>query len=181
MKTFRQEKNLNLFLALVFLGIGIGFRLVPHLPNFTPIAAIALFGGVYFQKKLALILPLVALFFSDWLIGFYEPSLMVMVYGSFFLTVLLGFWLKQNKKWYTVGGAAVGSAVLFFIITNFAVWAFTPWYAKSLSGLVQCYIMAVPFFRNTLLGNLFYVPLFFGGYEIVKVWAKRKLLVLSRV
>jgi len=149
-------------------------RLLPHPPNFTPIAAIALFGGVYFSRKIALILPLAAMAISDKFIGLYEPKLMLSVYGSFLLCVLLGFWLKKHKKWYTVGGSAILGAVLFFIITNFSVWAFTPWYAKTFSGLIQSYLMALPFFKNTLLGDMFYVTIFFGVYEMVELWIREK-------
>jgi len=116
---------------------------------------------------------------SDFFIGYYQFSLMAVVYGSFLLCVLLGFWLKKNKKWYTIGGSAILGAVLFFLITNFAVWAFTPWYAKTFSGLIQCYLMALPFFRNTLLGNLFYVSIFFGVYEMVEVWIRKKLRMIG--
>jgi len=137
-----------------------------------------LFAGVYFSKRTALILPVAAMLISDIFIGYYGISLMAVVYGSFLLYVLLGFWLKKNKKWYTIGGSAILGAVLFFLITNFAVWAFTPWYAKTLSGLIQCYLMALPFFRNTLFGNLFYVSAFFGIYELaralVRAWARER-------
>ena len=144
-------------------------RLLPHPPNFAPIAAIALFGGLYLSRKTALILPLAALVISDMFIGSYQLTLMFFVYGSFLLTVFLGFWLKKHKKWYTIGGSAVLSAVLFFVLTNFAVWAFSPWYAKTFAGLIQCFAMALPFFRNTLVGNLFYTGVFVGAYELIKV------------
>jgi hypothetical protein len=111
---------------------------------------------------------------SDIFIGFYEPLLMISVYGSFVLCGLIGLWLKKRKKWYTVTGGSVLGSVLFFIITNFAVWAFTPWYEKTLAGLIQCYTMALPFFRNTLLGDLFYVGVFFGVYELVRMWICKK-------
>jgi hypothetical protein len=116
---------------------------------------------------------------SDIFIGYYQFSLMAVVYGSFLLCVLLGFWLKKNKKWYTIGGSAILGAVLFFLITNFAVWALTPWYQKTFFGLFQCYLMALPFFKNTLLGDLFYVTLFFGAYETVKVWIRKRFKIIE--
>jgi len=175
----KQGKIIELFIALLFILIGVSLRLLPHPPNFAPIAAIALFGGVYLSRKIALVLPLAALAISDTFISFYEPKLMVSVYGSFLVCVLLGFWLKKNKKWYTVGGSAILGTVLFFLITNFAVWAFTPWYAKTFSGLIQCYLMALPFFRNTLLGDLFYVSVFFGSYELIEVWVRKKYRIIT--
>jgi hypothetical protein len=168
MKIIKKVQILEIAIAVLLVLIGASMRLIPHPPNFAPIAAIALFAGVYLSKRTALILPIAAMVISDIFIGYYEISLMAVVYGSFLLCVLLGFWLKKNKKWYTIGGSAILGAVLFFLITNFAVWALTPWYAKTLAGLIQCYFMALPFFKNTLLGNLFYASVFFGSYELVR-------------
>lgn len=175
-----QEKTLNFIIALLFILIGASLRIIPHAPNFAPIAAIALFGGVYFSKKIALFLPLAIMAISDLFVGYYDFKLMISVYSSFLLCVVLGFWLKKHKKWYTVGGSALLSAVLFFLITNFAVWVFSPWYAKTFSGLIQCYVMALPFLRNTLLGDLFYATIFFGSYELTKVWVKRILSIKKK-
>ncbi len=173
------KNKIIIFVILVVLGFA--FRLLPHSWNFTPIGAIALFSGFYFKKKYAFVVPVLALFISDAFLGFYNWKLMLLVYGSFLLCVVLGFWLKKHKKWYTVAGTSIIAALLFFFITNFAVWMFTPWYAKTLSGIIQCYIMAIPFFRNTLLGNLFYVTVLFGAYEIVQVLIKNKLAIVEKV
>lgn len=170
----KKGKILEFIIALFLILIGVSLRFLPHPPNFAPIAAIALFGGVYLSRKIAFILPLAAMAISDRFIGFYEPKLMISVYGSFLLCVILGFWLKKRKKWYTIGASALISAVLFFIITNFAIWVFTPWYAKTFFGLIQCYLMALPFFRNTLFGDLFYVTVFFGTYELIEIWIRKK-------
>ena len=175
----KKIQIIEVAIAVLLVLIGVSLRLLPHPPNFVPITAIALFAGVYFSKRIALVLPMTAMIISDFFIGYYQFSLMAVVYGSFLLCVLLGFWLKKNKKWYTIGGSAILGAVLFFLITNFAVWAFTPWYAKTFSGLIQCYLMALPFFRNTLLGNLFYVSIFFGVYEMVEVWIRKKLRMIG--
>jgi len=147
---------------------------LPHPPNFAPITAIALFGGVYLSRKIAFTLPIVAMVISDIFIGYYEIKLMICVYTAFLLCVMLGFWLKKHKKWQTILGSSVLSALIFFILTNFAVWIFTPWYAKTLSGIIQCYVMALPFFKNTLLSSLFYTTIFFGVYEIVEVWIRKR-------
>jgi len=170
----KKIKTLEFFIALLFVLIGASLRLFPHPPNFAPIAAIALFGGVYFSKKIAFSLPLLSMIISDIFIGFYEPKVMASVYGSFLLCVALGSWLKKHKKWYAVVGSSLLGAVLFFVITNFAVWAFTPWYPKTTSGLIQCYLMALPFFKNTILGNLFYTTCLFGIYEMAKLWIREK-------
>lgn len=177
MKISKKGKILKIAIVVVFVLIGASLRLLPHPPNFTPIAAIALFGGVYLSRKTAFFLPILAMVISDMFIGYYGIALMISVYGSFLLCVILGFWLKKHKKWYTIGGGAILSAVLFFLITNFAVWAFAPWYAKTFSGLIQSYLMAIPFFRNTLLGNLFYVTAFFGVYEVAEILIRKKFKV----
>ena len=177
----KKGKFLELIVALIFILIGVSLRLLPHPPNFSPIAAIALFGGVYLSRKIAFILPVIAMVLSDIFIGYYEPGLMVAVYGTFLLCVILGLWLKNHKKWYTILGGSVLGAFLFFFITNFAVWVFTPWYAKDLSGVIQCYLMALPFFKNTLLGDLFFVTVFFSVYEIVVIWVRRKFSVTENI
>ena len=177
----KKGKVLEFLIALLLILIATSLRLIPHPPNFAPIAAIALFGGVYFSKKIAFILPLLSLIISDVFIGFYEPKLMASVYGSFLICVILGFWLKKNKKWYTVLGSSLLASIIFFVITNFAVWTFTPWYVKTFSGLVQCYIMAIPFFKNTLLGGLFYVTIFFGIYEFVELWIRKRFAILKKI
>lgn len=162
----KSVKSIELFLALVLILAGFSLRLLPHPPNFAPIAALALFSGVFLPPKLAMSVPLAAMLASDLFLGFYEPLVGVMVYGCFFFSILLGFLIKKRKKWYTIlGGSLVGSLV-FFIVTNFAVWAFTPWYLKTWHGLTHCYFLALPFFKNTLLSDLFYNGIFFGAYEL---------------
>jgi len=174
----RKGKILTFVIAVVFILIGVSLRLLPHPPNFAPIAAIALFGGVYLSRKIAFILPMAVMVISDiFLGGYYEIGLMIVIYGCFLFFVILGFWLKKHKKWYNIGGSAILSAIIFFVVTNFAVWAFTPWYAKTLAGLFQCYLMAIPFFKNTLLGNVFYVTVFFGVYELIGLWIRIKFEV----
>lgn len=111
---------------------------------------------------------------SDTFIGYYEFGLMISVYGSFLICIFLGFWLKKHKKWYTILGSSVLAATIFFLLTNFAVWFFTPWYTKNIFGLIQCFLLALPFFRNALLGDLFYVSAFFGIYATVRFWLTTK-------
>jgi len=149
----------------IILIIGAAFaRIMPHLPNFTPIAATALFGGVYLNKRYAIIIPLAAMLVSDFFIGFHD--LMPYVYGSFILTGLIGMWLRTHKNLKNIIGASLLSSVLFFLITNFGVWA-SGMYARDLSGLGQSYVMAIPFFRNMLMGDLFYTGAFFGAFELI--------------
>lgn len=151
-----------------FIVAAIILRLLPHLPNFAPIAAMALFGGVYLNKKYALVVPLVVMFISDIFIGFYSPIIMVSVYGSFLIIGLIGLWLKNNKTLPNIIGASLIGSILFFIVTNFAVWAIPhSLYPNNLQGLLTCYTMGLPFFRNTILGDFFYTGVMFSLMEII--------------
>jgi hypothetical protein len=142
-------------------------RLFPHPPNFTPIAAIALFGGAQFSnKRAAFLVPLAGLFLSDLALGFY--AITPVVYGSFALTVCLGFWVRRRHSVQRIAFAAAASAILFFVLTNFGVWAMDNLYPKSLAGLVNCYVAAIPFFRNMLLGDLAYSGLLFGSLALAE-------------
>ncbi|MEK6565109.1 MAG: DUF6580 family putative transport protein [Bacteroidota bacterium] len=158
-------KRLMIFAVLI---LAAAFsRLIPHPPNFTPLAAMALAGGVYLDKRFALLVPLLALLLTDAIIGFH--NLMAFVYGSFLAIGLLGFWLRSHKKPVLVFGSALASSVLFFIVTNFGVWAMdgATLYPKTLAGLIECYTLAIPFFRNTLFGDVLYTGLLFGIFELV--------------
>jgi uncharacterized membrane protein len=137
-------------------------RLIPHPPNFTPLTAMALFGGACFtDKRAAFLVPLIGLFLSDLVLGFH--TLMPVVYGSFALTVCLGFGLRHQRNALKVTSATIVGAVLFFVLTNFGVWAFEMLYPKTLAGFAECYALAIPFFWNTLLSSLFYSAVLFGG------------------
>lgn len=163
-----MKKLLSPFIIILFAVI---LRLVPHAPNFAPISAMALFGGVYLNKKYALIVPLTAMFLSDIFLGFHNT--MVFVYGSFVLTGLIGLWLRNHKNFKNVIAGAFLSSIMFFLITNFGVWLGGKLYPPNLSGLIESYIMGIPFFRNTILGDLFYTGLFFGSYELMLKFFKK--------
>lgn len=165
--------------AILLIVLGSAFRVLPHPANFAPVAALAIFSGTFLPKRLSFIVPITTMLISDYFLGFYEWKIMLSVYISFVLCVLLGFWLKKRIKISNAIITSLSASVLFFLITNFAVWAFTNWYPHDLSGLFQCFTMAIPFFRNTLLGDLFHVMAIFGVYEtsllIIKIWTKNRL------
>ena len=163
---------------MLIIGLAVAARLLPHPPNFAPIAAMALFGGAYLNPRYAILVPLLALFLSDLFIGFYSPVVMISVYGSFVLTGALGIWLKKRRNPRNMVVAAVGSSLLFFLITNFAVWAAGA-YARDPSGLLQSYVAGLPFLKNTLAGDLFYTISFFGGYELALKLVKKPVLVTA--
>jgi hypothetical protein len=142
-------------------------RLIPHPPNFTPIAAMALFGGAYISdKRLAFGLPLAALFLSDAVLGFYRD--MIWVYGSFALIVCLGVQLQSRRRLLPIAGAALAGSVLFFVITNFGFIISDDLYPRTLEGLAAGYVAAIPFFQNTLAGDLVYTALLFGGFAFAE-------------
>lgn len=157
-------------ITFIFSVIAFGaiMRLIPHWPNFTPIAAMALFGGAYFSKKhLALLVPLLAMFVSDLFLGLHQW--MIAVYISFALVVGIGILLRSHIKVGTVLLASLSSSLLFFILTNFAMWAGSPFYPQNIGGLIECYVAAIPFLNNGLLGDLFYSTLFFGGFYLAQL------------
>ena len=141
-------------------------RIFPHAPNFTPIGALALFVGAFLARthKAALLLPLLAMFLSDLFIGFYDVKLMLVVYGSFLVYGVIGMFVTKSRY---AGLGSIGGAVFFYLATNFAVWAFSPFYSHNIQGLLLSYEMALPFFRFTLLGDVFFSAIFFGAYELV--------------
>jgi len=139
----KQEK-----LILAFVAFAVLIRLIPHPPNFTPIVALALFGSTTFRNKwLGIFLPILALGISDLYLGFYSIS--IWVYSSFFLISLLGTYWKKIKV-----TNVLTSSVIFFIITNFGVWL--GGYPKTIEGFLLCYTMAIPFFINSIIGDLFF-------------------------
>jgi hypothetical protein len=160
-------------LAMVLLAAVL--RIVPHPWNFTPIGAMALFSGAMVKdRRLAVLFPLLALFIGDLFIGF--NILTSVVYASFLLNVLIGRFLADHRTVARLGGATFLAALQFFLITNFAVWAFLGSYPLTLAGLVACYAAGLPLFGNTLAGDALYVTLLFGGFAL----AERLFPVLRR-
>ena len=153
------------FLLIVF---GVASRFLPHAWNFTPITAIALFASAYLGARYSLAAMFSILFISDLFIGFYQWQIMIAVYGSFALAGLIGCLMKGKKSVGLVFIGTIGSSLAFFLITNWAVWQFGAMYEHSFAGLFQSYVMALPFFRNSLVGDLFYTGAFFGGFEMAR-------------
>ncbi|MBI5629920.1 MAG: hypothetical protein HY921_03435 [Elusimicrobia bacterium] len=151
------------YLGIVFLAAL--SRLVPHPPNFTVIGSLALFGGACFEEGLmAFLVPLAALFLSDAVIGFYKE--MPAVYLSFALTTILGRRMKGNRRSAQVAQLAFLSAVMFYLITNFGVWACGGMYPRTPQGLIMCYVAALPFFGNTLASTILYSAVLFGAADL---------------
>jgi hypothetical protein len=135
-------------LLITFILIAIWFRLIPHPPNVTPITSLALFSGLMFQKRwLSILVPLVAMFLSDMVLGFGMISLWV--YSAFMMITMLGWFLNQmNVK------SILLSSLIFFIVSNFGVWIMS--YPHTIEGLIMCYTLAIPFFGYSIIGDLFW-------------------------
>lgn len=166
----------NFWAVTLMVFISAFVRLLPHPPNFAPIAAMALFGGAYFNKKsFAFAVPLAAMFLTDAIIGFYSSAWLT--YLSFALIVVLGIVMLKKISVKNLILASLTASVSFFAITNFGVWALGTLYAKTPAGFMESYIAAIPFFQNALIGDLFFVGVMFGVYELVK----HKVPVLQKV
>jgi hypothetical protein len=142
-------------------------RLVPHPPNFSPIDAMALFSGAYLgRRSLAFVAPLAALLLSDLVLGFYAG--MAFVYASVALVVLIGWWVSSRRTALRIGVGALAGSVAFFVITNFGMWLLSGFYPLTSAGLAACFLAAIPFFQNTVAGDLFYTILLFGGFALLE-------------
>ena len=164
-------------LMLMILAVALT-RLIPHPPNFSPVEAMALFGGAYFAKRSwAIALPLIALFISDLALSFmmggvyfqyFVSADFLMIYATIALLTVLGFALRGKVSIKRVAIFSVISSLIFFLITNFAVWLDSPMYSQTATGLMAAYLAGLPFLQNGLLGTLFYSALLFGSYELLK-------------
>ena len=171
-----ENRNiLKNILPLIFVVIAaVLTRVLPHPPNFAPITGIALFSGSFLTGISAFVLPLGIMLLSDLIIGFH--STMIYVYGSFLIIVLLGRLLKKNNSFVRLTTISSTSSTLFFLITNFGVWLSENIYPKTLQGLEQSYIMGLPFFKNTLIGDFFYTFVLFYGFQFIILLVTNKHL-----
>ena len=151
-------------LALILITFGILLRFIPHIPNVSPVAAIALFGAAYLPtKRLVLIVPLALMIVSDLFIGLHD--IIVFTWGSTLLISILALSFKKTNKPMTILAGSLTGSVAFFVITNFGVWA-SGWYPHTITGLQECFIAGIPFFRNFLASTLVYSSVLFGIYEL---------------
>lgn len=163
-----KKYNLELYFSFVVVVLSAIFmRLIPHVPNVAPIAALALFSGVMVPGWMGLIIPFIVMVVSDLFLGFHAT--IPFVYGSFLLIVGIGYSIRKNISPLKVGLGSFAGSILFFMITNFGVWITSSMYEKSAAGLLYCYEMGLPFFRNTILGDIFYTVIFFAGYRILRL------------
>jgi hypothetical protein len=164
-----SPKMLFIYSAMLLMIV---WRVFVEIPNFTPIMAVALFGGAYLGRKhLAFILPLLVLLVSDLIIGLHNT--MIFVYLGFALAVGLGILIRRNLNFWTIFGGALASAVFFFLFTNFGVWmSGTFGYPMNFAGLMESYIAAIPFFRTQLISTLAFSGVLFGVYSFIKNYTR---------
>lgn len=157
----------NVFILLLIVAAA-AIRIWGDLPyNFTPVAAIALFGGTMFSNRgLAFGIPLAVMVISDAFIGFH--SSLLAVYVAFMAIVLIGRMMSQKPTMSNALVGAVTGSVLFFLITNAAAWWVLPQYTKDLSGLISSYAAGIPFFRGTFAGDLLFTTVLFGSYKLAE-------------
>ena len=181
-KTSNKKLNLRFSVITLMVVLAALSRLLPHPPNVAPIAGMALFGAGYYSKKYwAYLIPIAAMWMSDLILNnvlfaqyfdgfvwFYSGSLFT--YGAFALIVLLGSYTLRKKNIGTIIFSALGASVIFFLLSNFGVWLTSPLYAKSWAGLTTCYVAAIPFLQNTMVGDLAYTAVLFGLFELSKSW-----------
>lgn len=167
--------------AVVLIAIGVVSRIaLADSPNFKPVCALALFAGFYFSRTwLAALVVGLTLVVSDLFIGGYEWQLMAAVYGSTLFAACLGMVMgRQTRKpnAQLFGRFAVASLTMsatFFLLTNFAVWAFGGWYPATLAGLADCYVAAIPFFRWTLVSDFVFTQAFVAAFAMAVAWSSR--------
>ncbi|NCN09971.1 MAG: hypothetical protein GW938_09030 [Leptospira sp.] len=158
----------NLFIVILFILAASATRLLPHPPNFSPILAISLFGGAYLTHRwMAALIPVAAMFISDYFLGFHD--LMLPIYALMVAFSFVGRSLSDNSGALKIGATTISSSLAFFAVTNFLVWLTSGMYTLDFSGLVACFVMAVPFLQNQILGDLFFSGILFGGmYYLVR-------------
>jgi hypothetical protein len=176
MTTQKLDLRFGVITAMIFLAAL--SRLIPHPPNFAPIGAMALFGAAYYSKRFeAFAIPIISMWISDLVLNnvvygayfdhfvwFYSGSLFT--YGSFALIVLLGMFTLKKVRVPNMIASALGASIIFFLVSNFGVWFSGMMYPKDLGGLAACYAAGLPFFQNTILGDLAYTGILFGAFEL---------------
>jgi hypothetical protein len=159
----------DLLLVALLVALGVAARLAPHALNFSPIVASALFAGVVLHRRgLSPVVPLAAMFVSDLALGFDHWPIAIVVYAAMTLPALVGILARRWRLAYVVLPAVLSCSLIFYVTTNFAVWAFGGLYSLDMAGLVQCYVAALPFLKHTIAGDLFWSAVLFGGAWLIQ-------------
>lgn len=157
----------------VLVALGVATRFLPHEYNISALGAAILFSGFLYKdfRAWCVILPLLVV--QDWYFGWYEVPVMISVYASYGAVYALGRMISARPSLLKIMGYSLSGSVLFYILTNGAVALFTPYYPHSLQGLFESYYLGLPFWRNSVMGDLGYGILMFKAYEYVPALVKR--------
>jgi len=168
-------------MTFVLILLAAASRLLPHPPNFAPVAAIGLYAGAVQNRRAAWLIPFAALFASDVFLGFYNPVGMLWNYLAFGACLLLGSgWLSHRRSIGRIAGAVITSSIVFFLLSNFGMWA-SGYYPRTWAGLVQCYVAGLPFFRNTFASDVAYSAALFGAHALLARWFPKPGVVPARI
>lgn len=176
--SMQTNKN-QIIIAALLVVFAIGTRVLfnaLHIYNFSAVMAAALFAGAYIgSKRIGFLIPLAAMIISDLIIGVYDWKLMGVVDGAFVAAIALGMFYSKKPSLLRWVSALLGSSAMFFILTNFAVWIFGDgtFYPHTFAGLVNCYTMGLPFYRDRLIGDIAWSAVLFGSYELLKLRAPK--------
>ena len=159
----------DLLMIGLLIGLDVAARLLPHAPDFTPVAATALLAATLLRVRLlAVLVPIAGMMLGDAMLGFYDWRVMAAVYGTLALPACAACLSDRLRRPLLIAPMLLSSSLIFFLVTNFAVWAFSPLYAANAAGLVKCYIAGLPFLRNMADGDLFWGLVLFGGYWLLQ-------------
>ncbi|MDR0395259.1 MAG: hypothetical protein LBH77_08895 [Tannerella sp.] len=184
-----QKINLRFGVITALILLAALSRLIPHPANFAPIGGMALFGAAYYSRRVwAFVVPVASMWISDLVLNnvvygayfdrfvwFYDGAWFT--YGAFILIALMGMFTLRKIKAANLLFSALGASVVFFLVSNFGVWFSGTMYPKDFGGLTACYVAGIPFFRNTVAGDLFYAALLFGEFEL----SARRFPVLKKI
>jgi hypothetical protein len=160
----------DLLLVAGLVALDVAARLLPHEPNFTPVAASALFAGTVLRiRGLAFVVPLAAMLLSDAVLGFDSSPLTLAIYALFTLPALVAYLPRRSRAPGMFAPMIIAYSLIFFVVTNAAVWAFSGIYPATLAGLATCYAAALPFLPQTVIGDLFWAAVLFGGAALVSM------------
>lgn len=173
----------SLLVVFIIIAIAVITRIIPHYPNFTAVGAAALFGGAYFSRRTALLIPIIALFVSNLILNnlLYrtalpgaDPGFVVFqlqslwIYAAFILIALMSFAKIRPSRLLSVLGCSLAASVILFLVSNLGVWVHSALYPKTMTGLLASYTAALPFFWSTIAGDVFYVTVLFGGLALAR-------------
>src|SRR4029079_12787791 len=165
----------DLALVAFLIGFDVAARLLWHTPVGSRVAASALVPAMMLRRRsLAPVVPLAALLISDAISGFYHWQVMAVVYAALTLPAMAGILTRHLRASRVVVPTVLACSLIFFVTTNFAVWAWSGIYSADTAGLIQCYAMGLPFLKYTVAGDLFWAAVLFGGASLVQ-WLVQRL------